>query len=349
MNGLSLVVEYIVSVCLVTVLLVQAPWTFYFIGKSIQSKKKYKALVRNQDQDDTVRKLKTKHKNQLTLHKYLLTIITLEQLTWILTMITVILGANKNTIEFNCSEYYYVLYIYVKYGISLFGFLAYESALEVLNLTTIFAKDFLIYNNENSAMKKRNRWFIVRFVVIVCLAISGVGIVFGLILVEILYITQIIRYYKLSMQLYRSLKIRYQDINYEFGSSSSEAVTELKYITHYRRVAIWCFIIGLNVVPYTVVFIFSIPGKIIGEDCIDKLIDIQNYTWINSTAYKGVNTAVFSLQIALYAIFVILFLPVFVLYTLYYLCDKLLFVRVYKHRYHIRYSAINESMGQLFV
>ena len=348
-NEVTPALEYTFSICLVAVILVQVPWTFYFIGETIQSKRMHKALVKNQDQDDTVRRLKTKHRNQLTLNKHLLTIILLEQLTGILIIIRLILSANKYTIQFNCSEYYYVLYIYVKYGISLVGFLTYESALEVLNLTTIFVKDVLIYNYTNTGMEKRNKWFLVRFVVIACLAISGVGIVFGLILVEILFITQLIQYYKVSMQLYRSLKMRYQDVNYEFGISSSEAATELKYLTHYRRVAIWCFIIGLNAVAYTVLFLFSLPQSIIGEVCIYELIANQSYTWIHSTAYEVIDNGILSLDGIFYAIFVILYLPVFVVYTLYYHCDKLLFVRVYKHRYHIRYSVIDESMGQLFV
>ena len=245
--------------------------------------------------------------------------------------------------------YYYVIYLYVKHLVFLVGFLAYESALEVLNLTTIFAKDTYIYSNTYTGMKKRKKRFIVKLVVIVCLAISGIGIVLGLALVEIFFITQVIQYYKLSTQLYRSLQMRYQDTKYEFGFSSSEAVNELSYIKHYKRVSISCFILGLNAIAFTVLYILSLPQNIIGEVCIYELFANQGYTWINSTAYTSIDNAILGLDGIFYAIFIFLYLPVFVLYTLYYLCDKLLFVRSYKHRYHVRYSMISGDMGKYFV
>ena len=349
MPGLAAAIRYTFSACFAGALLVQAPWTIYFIGKIIQSKRMYKALAKNQNQDDTVRRLKRKHKNQLTLHEYLLTTISLELFSVILTIISLILSANEYTIQFNCSEYYFVFYIYAKYGISLFSFLFYESVIEVMNLTTIFAKDFYIYDNTNTGMKKKRKWILVRFVVVACLAVSGIGIVIGFILVDIFIITQIIQYYKLSIQLYKSLKKRYQDTMYEFGSSSREAATELNYIKHYKRVVIWCSILSLNAIAFTVTFLFTLPQSILGEICIYERIANQGYTWINSTVYESIETAILGLDGIFYGIFVVLYLPVFVLYTLYYLCDKLLFVRVYKHRYHIRYSMISEDMGQFFV
>ena len=341
-------VKYAFILCFVIVIVVQAPWTLYFIGKIILIKRRYVGLVRNQDQGDTVRKLKVKYRNELSLYKYLLATTTFELLTALLTIINFILSANSQIIQFECSEYYAVLYVYVKYLFELLTILMFVSALEALNLTTKFAKGIYIYTDStNTALKKKKKRFIVRFVLIACLAVSGIGI--GFILVEIFLITQLIQYYKLSTELYRSLQIHYQDTKYEFGTTSIEATSVLRYKRHYKVFTTWCFLLALNVVVCVTGFLFSLPQHIIGEDCILEFITKQKQPWMNSTVYKGVDVAIQSLETAFYAIFVILYLPVFVLYTLYCLCDKLLYVRVYKHIYHIRYSVIDESMGQLFV
>ena len=342
-------IKYTFIICFITVVVVQAPWTFYFIGKIILNRRRYVGLVQNQDQGDTVKRLTVKYKNEISLHKYLLTSTTFELLTVLLTIVNFVLSANGQTIQFDCSQYYAVLYAYVKYLLELLTILMFVSALEALNLTTRFAKGIYIYSNTNTGLEKKRKRFLVRFVVIACLAVSGVGIGIGFILVEIFLIAQLIQYYKLSTELYRSLQIHYQDTKYEFGINSIEATSVLKYKRHYKWFSLWCFFLALNAIVCVTIFLVSLPQSIIGEDCILELITKQKQPWLNSTVYKGVDFTILGIEGIFYTIFVVLYLPVFVLYTLYYLCDKLLFVRVYKHRYHIRYSMINEEMGQFFV
>ena len=342
-------VSYALALCFTIVLSVHAPWTLYFIGKVILNKRRYIGLVRSQDQGDTVKRLTVKYKNELSLYKYLLTTTTFELLTALLTILSCILSANGRKIQFNCTEYYAVLYVYVKYLLELLAILMLVSALEALNLTTKFAKGIYICTNTNTALKKEKRRFLVRFVLIACLAVSGVGIGIGYVLVEIFLITQLVQYYKHSTELYRTLQIHYQDTKYEFGTTSMEATSVLKYKRHYKVFTTWCFFLALNGVICVTIFLFSLPQSIIGEDCILEFITIQKQPWMNSTAYKGVDLATLSLGTLFYAILVILYLPVFVLYTLYYLCDKLLFVKVYKYRYHIRYSVTHQDMGEYFV
>ena len=252
------------------------------------NKRKYIAFVRNQDQGETVKRLKVKYKNETSLYKYLLITTTCELLSVSLTIINFILSANGQIIQFGCSEYYAVLYVYVKYVLELLTILMIESALEALNLTTIFAKGIYIYTNTEPftqiqlQLKKKKKRFLVRFLVIVCLAVSGVGVGIGFILVEIFLIAQLKQYYTLSTELLRSLQIHYQDTKYEFGTSSVEATSVLRYKRHYKWFTTWCLLLALNAIVCVTVFLLSLPQKIIGEDCIVELITKQEQTWINS-------------------------------------------------------------------
>ncbi|KAI6654053.1 hypothetical protein LOD99_2900 [Oopsacas minuta] len=338
------------TICFTTVVLVQLPWMLYFIIKLVQARKLLCSLVRIQDLSEEMKNLIVKQRNQLILYKYLLTATTFELLTVTMTGINFVISVNEDKFKFNCHQYYAIAYIYVKYVLDLLNIVFFQCTLEILNLTTVFAKDVYLHNNTTDCvMRKKVKWFIARTSIVLCLALSGIGIGIGYFLAEIILFTQLICYYRNSMILYKSLIILYEDTKYEFGSLSIEARLVLRYIRHFKWFTIWFFIIAVNILLCTTLFLISLPQNILGEKCILELITQQKYTRINSTIYAEVDFAIVLLESIFYAIFVILYLPVFLVYTLYYLCEKLLFVRAYKYRYHVRYTMVDHDIQQVLV
>ena len=278
----------------VTVILVQIPWTLYFITRVLQERKSVSSFRRKRVQSDATGRLILKHKNQLTLQKFFFTATLFELLMTLTIIFDYVLDANRSLISFNCSQYYFVPYLFVKYFFEFIDMVFLQCTIEVLNLTTLFVKDVYLRNNTHSGMKKKINGFIVRFLIVLGLGVSGVGLGIAYIVCEVFIIAQLVLYYRYSRQLYRSLGIHYDDTKYEFGIKSIEARTARKQKKHYKYFTIWLFII-INIMTLGVLgFTIYLPIIILEEECIQTIlqsITLQfNSYKLNSSQYYRVHS-----------------------------------------------------------
>ena len=348
-HELYVATRFVFLVCFVIVILVQLPWILYFIIKIVQGKLILKRIRKNQDQSDVVKGLALKHKNNFSLHKYLLTATIFELSTMVMSAVNYSLSATQHEFQFNCSYYYVLLFVYAKYTLELVNVLFFQSTLEVLNITTLFVKDVYLRNSAHSVMRKKINRFVLRFLLVLGLGVSGVGLGIAYVICEVFLITQLVLYYRYSRQLYRALRMHYEDTKYEFGSTSVEARTVLKQKKHYKYFTIWFYSILLTLVLSSIAFGISLPQRILGEDCILEFLTNNSTTLNNSTVYEDINFAVLIVSPLLYGVFIVLFIPVYTVYSMYYLCDKFLFVNRYSYRYHVRYSVGLEDLEHLLI
>ena len=328
-----------IIICLLVLNLVQISWVIYFSINIFQQKKLIAALIRSGVRHDQA-SLLTKYRNKLLLHKYLLTTMIIEYLTTVCILIYYIIKAYlfENKVYFDCAQYYYVLNIYQRNVTILIEMVFILCTLEVLNLTTLFVKDVYLRNSTHSGMRKKINRFIMRFLLLLALGVSGIGLGIAYILCEVFLINKLVLYYRYSRQLYRSLGMHYEDTKYEFGDTSIEARTALKHKKRYKWSTIWLFIIFLSVVLGMSVNEINVPFNIIGEECIQQKITNHNLTFTNSTIFREIEITISIVTAAFYSLCLIMLIPIYIVFTMYYLCDKFLFVRVYQHIYHVSYS-----------
>ena len=350
-NPSFLLVFYcIFIICSLVLNFVQIPWLIYFILNILQQRKFVSRLMRTGDHNDQAN-LITKNRNKLLLHKYLFTTVVLEWGTVVYILINYIVGISlsENKIYFNCMQYYYALHLYEKNVKILIEMILILCILETLNLTTLFVKDVYLRNSVHSVMRKKINRFVMRFLLVLGLGVSGVGLGIAYVLCEVFLITQLVLYYRYSRQLYRALRMQYEDTKYEFGRTSVEARTVWKHMRHYKYTTIWFFIIILTLVFGITVNEISLPYIFLDEECIQRIITNHNLTFTNSTIFRDIDIAISTVSSILYLICLLMLMPVYTAFSVYYLCDKFLFVRVYQHRYHVRYSQGYDNLVQSLV
>ena len=323
------------------VVFIQIPWQVYFIIKFFEARSRSAQLKRIDDGSGGFQNLLQKYKNTKILYKYFIAATTFELLTILLTIFNNILTVTLPDFYLHCEEYYFILYLYASHLIGFLSIVCFMSTIEVLNLTTNFAINIFILNR-NGGKKQKVRIFIMKLILLVSLALSGIGMGIAYILVVVLLIRENIKYYQYSRELYRKLKKIYQDVKYEFGSTHIQTRSARMNLLHYKRFTLWFSMVVFVVMIVFILSIFSIPFRLVGTPCILETItrDKYNSTILDSIHYKGIMEGESILYTTLVVSFMILFIPFYTLYSLYYLCDKLLFVNVYPHRYHV-----GESVG----
>ena len=329
------------------VIIFQIPWIVYLIINISQREKILTRLKRNGYQLDDV-SLVSRHRNKLLLYKYLLMCVIFELLVFVLNVFNSALGyiAIKERIQLNSNHLIEFAHFYVKYLLVLIEIIFAQCNLEMSNLTTLFVKDVYLRNSAHSGMRKKINRFVLRFLLVLGLGVSGVGLGIAYVICEVFLITQLVLYYRYSRQLYRALRMHYEDTKYEFGSTSVEARTVWRHMRHYKWCTIWYYIIVFCYVVVITIFELSFPLQFLNEASIKQILINNNITFTNTTVYQYLNIAPASVSIVFSLILLLSFLPIYTVYSMYYLCDKFLFVRVYKHRYHVNDNWEIESLVQ---
>ena len=205
--------------------------------------------------------------------------VTFEFLTIVLIVInsTIRCRAFKENIQFNSDNMALLLftYLYIKYLSGLIEVIFAQCSLEVLNLTTLFVKDVYLRNSAHSGMRKKINRFVLRFLLVLGLGVSGVGLGIAYVICEVFLITQLVLYYRYYRQLYRALRMHYEDTKYEFGSTSVEARTVWKHMRHYKWCTIWYFIIAFCYVVCITISELSLPLQFLNEESINKRLTKQ--------------------------------------------------------------------------
>ena len=330
-----------------SLILVQIPWIAYFIVKAMQAKKNSTELRRNIDQSDTIKKLTRKHINNLQLYKHFLVMTIFEFLTYVTLIINYAFTIGEPT--FNCSQYYYPLYLHLKYNLQFASVLFFQCTLAVLNLTTLFVKNVYLGRNAESEKQRKKTIFVIKLLPGLFLALSGVGILLGITSSLVFIIIEFIYYYKHSKQLYRVLTIIREDVKYEYGEGSFKEVSARKQRLHYKRFAIWFYVVASMLVIGIFLFLIILPQLILGEQCIVQVFSRHNLTFFNNTMYKDSEIGLQITSSVFYAAFALTFIPVYTIYSLYYLVDKFLYVRVFQPRYHVRYSVGVQDLEYMLV
>ena len=139
--------------------------------------------------------------------------------------------------------------------------------------------------------------------------------------------------------------MHYEDTKYEFGSTSVEARTVWKHMRHYKWCTIWYFIIAFCYVVCITISELSLPLQFLNEESINKRLTNSNITFTNTRIYLYLNIAT-TVSITFNLIIWLSILPIYTVYSMYYPCDKFLFVSVYRHRYHVNDKWEIESLAQ---
>ena len=328
--------DYVALSCYSIMFIFQLPWIIYFILNIVQEKKVLSQLVRNGNQPEDL-PLITKRRNKLLLYKYMLATTIFEASTVVFPLIDYII-VSFTDVELNCDHYYYIPYLYASYLADVIKILLYQCILEMLNLTTQFVKDVYLRNSARSVMRKKINRFVLRFLLVLGLGVSGVGLGIAYVICEVFLITQLVLYYRYSRQLYRALRMHYEDTKYEFGNRSVEARTIWRHMRHYKNTTIWFFIIAAILVWGVAVGELSLPYEFLESGCIQQLLTNHNLTFINSTVFQVTDDALSIVSLILYLTSFLALIPFYTVFSLYYLCNKFLFVKKYKYRYHVKYS-----------
>ena len=237
-------------------------------------------------------------------------------------------------------------YLYAKYVIELLEMATLQCAIEMLNLTTLFVKDVYLRNNTHSGMRKKINGFIVRFLIVLGLGVSGIGLGIAYIVCEVFIIAQLVLYYRYSRQLYRSLGMYYQDVKYEFGETSIEARVAGKHKKCYKWSKIWLFVITICLVGCATMFVFTMPMQSLSERFIKQRLTENRITFQHSEIYNVINITIASVSTAFYQAISLLYLPIYTAFSLHYLCGKFLFRKKYRHRFHVNGRYDIESLAQ---
>ena len=342
LNQLASAFLYSVIIFCIITIAIHIPWIIYFQVKIYQKKKIVSRIVRNGIKQEDLN-LAFNHRNQLLLYRYLLMDVTFELLSMTSAIVSTFIRSGLITkitqYKMDNIDWQLFMYLYAKYVTGVVEMAFVLCTLEMLNLTTLFVKDVYLRNNTHSGMRKKINGFIVRFLIVLGLGVSGVGLGIAYIVCEVFIIAQLVLYYRYSRQLYRSLGMYYQDVKYEFGETSIEARVAGKHKKHYKLSAVWIFITAFCLVGCATMFVITIPVKFLNEKFIEQTI-------IHSEIYYFVDIATVSLSSAFYLTFWLLYLPIYTAFSLRYLCDKFLFVRVYRHRFHVNGKYEIESLVQ---
>ena len=325
------------------------PWIIYSLINIFQNEKIVSRLVRNGIQNENINLVNSK-RNKLLLHKYLLMNISFELLTNITTIVKCIMVCKpiKEITQFHLynNDSLSVIYLYVKYAAWIVDKLFILCTIEMVNLTVLFVKDVYLRNSTHRGMRRNINRFLMRILLILCLGGSGIGLGIANILFEVFIIAQLVLYYRYSRQLYRSLGMYYQDVKYEFGDTSIEARTAGKHKRHYKWSAIWYFIIAICFMAGVTIFDFNVTLHFLKEGFIEQRLVQQNITFTQTKIFQNMNIISLSVSSSLLLLFWLLYLPIYTTFSLYYLCVKFLFVRTYRHRFHVNGRYEIESLVQ---
>ena len=330
------------------VVFIQIPWLAYFLVKFLQARNRLAQLMRI-DMSEGCQNLLQKYENTKILYKYFIAATTFELLTMSLTVFNIILNPNPLKDYLHCKEYYFIMYLYGKYFIGFLSVLCLMSSIEVLNFTTKFATNVFILNIKDGNENKI-RIFIMKLVLLVMLALSGIGMI-AFILVEILLVKESIQYYQNSRELYKKLRMMYEDVKYEFGDTHINTRSARKNLLHYKRFTIWISVVVFLLVIASILFAFWTPFYLIGEPCVLETFTQYKYnsTSLDFIHYKDIKKGAAISSIIIRILIMISFIPFYTLYSLYYLCDKLLFVNVYPHIYHVGSSVGSDNINDLLI
>ena len=319
------VLQYSAIILNILIIPVQMTWVILLLVNVSQKAKIVSRLVRNGYQHENINVFSS-HKNKLLLYKYLLMNVVFELLITVQNVPNKIFRSSPiRGIAHNIQvDWQFFAYLYAKYFSRLIEMVLLLCILEALNLTILFVKDVYLRNSTHSGMRKKINRFIMRFLLLLALGVSGIGLGIAYILCEVYLITQLVLYYRYSRQLYRSLGMHYEDTKYEFGDTSIEARTALKHKKHYKWWTIWLCIIAFCMVVLTTMLVITMPLQLLNEGFIEQRLIESNVAFIHSDIYYYIIIASELVFNGLGLIAVLTYLPIYVIFSMYYLCHKFL-------------------------
>ena len=307
------------------------------------------ALVSNMDRrdewDSSNRQIYQRHKNKLRLYFYLFIVTISESLTTFSILFTLLIIFDLLNPKLNCKELYFLFYFYVKYNLLSLSIILPQCTIDLINITSQYVNYIFLRNNSTVSLVHQINRFTFKLVLVVILALSGIGLPLTFIIGEAFLIIGMIQYYKNSKQVYRSLTMIADDLLCEYGRGSLEAIRARKQLLHYKRFTIWFFIFSLILVFLSVDFVLWLPQSVMEEECIvSNLVPI-----VGSSIYQIYKYTLWAIGGVIHITAIIVFLPLYTVYSMYYLCDKFLFTYKYPHRYKIRYSINSDNLEDRLV
>ena len=332
--------------CYALTISVQCPWILYFIAKITEMKKYVSKMEPQRYWTDSNREIFQQNQNRLYLYMYILSSTVFETLTLSSIIISLLLIFNIPTFTFACKEYPFKVYLYIKYLILLISIILPQCTFELINITTKFVQNSFLRNKQSSGMRRKFCIFLTRISIVVVLGLTGIGLPFAFLLGELFIILSFVNYYRYSKELYRSLVIITQDTRYEYGHGSVEEKQAKRRMLHYKRFTIWFFIYSLVLVFISVDFVLWMPQSLMEEKCSKIFF---NNTIETSHIYQYFKYTIELAGATLHATGISIFVPFYTVYSMYYLCDKFLFIRKYPHRYRVRYSIGIERIDEMLI
>ena len=336
----ELALNYVFVSCYILIIAVEIPWIVYFFAKMIEMNKSVSDMDKRKDCESSNRQIYQQHKNKLRLYFYLFVVTISESLTTFSILLTLLIIYDLLNPALNCNEFYFLFYLYIKYNLLSLSVILPQCTIELINITSQYVNHIFLRNNSNVSLIQKINRFTFKQVLVVVLALSGIGLPLVFLICECLLIIGMVQYYKYSKQVYRSLTMIADDVLYEHGRGSLEAIQARKQLLHYKRFTIWFYIFSLILVFVSVDYVLWLPQSVMEEECIVPSVA----QLVVSNVYQVYKYTLLAIGTVLHVSGIIVFLPLYTAYSLYYLCDKFLFTYRYPHRYKIRYST---NLGSL--
>ena len=335
-EDIEIALNYVLISCYIIIITIEIPWIIYFFAKMVEMNKSVSDMDRRRNEwDNTSKQIYQQHKNKLRLYFYLFIVTIAESLTTFSILLTLLIIFDLLNPTINCNEFYFLFYLYIKYNLLSLSVILPQCTIELINITSLYVNYIFLRNSSTVSLTQRINRFTFKQVLVVTLALSGIGLPLAFIISETLLIIGMIQYYKYSKQVYRSLTMIADDLLYEHSRSSLEATRARRQLVHYKRFTIWFYIFSLILVFVSIDFVLWLPQSVMEETCI-----VSNVAqFVDSDVYQVYKYALLAIGGVLHVSAIIVFLPFYTVYSLYYLCDKFLFTYKYPHRYKIRYSA----------
>ncbi|KAI6654054.1 hypothetical protein LOD99_2901 [Oopsacas minuta] len=349
---LELAINYVFITGYITIIVVEIPWIVYFIGKTIKTRRTVSNMEIKKDWSKSNTQIYNQQKNKLQLFIFLLISTMFESFTICSIVLTLVIIFDLITPAIDCTSYMFLFYFYIKYMMLSLTIVIPACTIELINLTTQFVNYIFLRNKSKASLKHKIYQFVFRVVFVAVLALSGIGLPLTFIFAEIFLIFSFYKYYKHSIELYKSLSMIAKEMLYEYGRGSIEAIQARNRLLHYKRFTIWFFTYTFILVLISIDFILWLPQSVIEDQCLIQNIthqSLQDLQFVNSDIYQGYKYLLEGVGSFFHIIGVIWFTPIYIIYSIYYLCEKSYSMKKYKYRYKIRYSVAFDDVKEMLI
>ena len=334
---------FITSALILSQILIQIPWLAYLFNKIRDVHKKIRRLESVQTSEelsDSFNKLKNYRHEYRRLGLFMGVTLSELLIGSLHFAGDIIWRLVDSFLPKNCEIFFRIvkLYAHIVVG-NVLAVYCYTLALLLLDILLRYHIQFYSTNNGEYNLGNQVKRVMKFSIFIVAMAISGVG---ALLAHLISIVTLLIMYVKMVVNTNRLcilLRMKCDDLKYLNGEDDSATKEFVDSAKHFKRFKIWFLLCGIPLILYILTGLFiSLPLSLITEPCVIENTYLKNSTVIFSPAFNITMTVMFYLILSFLFCALVMFVPILIVYSLMFFCNKIIFEYRYTHRYHIERS-----------